>query len=39
MSVDIDVDILLYASDTGCAEHDRAADYLRRCAADGQVVR
>ena len=37
MSFGIDVNILLYASDSDCPEHDRAAGFLRRCASDGQV--
>jgi toxin-antitoxin system PIN domain toxin len=37
VSFGIDVNVLLYASDEGSAQHPRAAAFLRRCAADGEV--
>ena len=37
MSFAIDVNILLYASDTGSPLHRRAADYLAGCAQGGEV--
>ena len=37
MSFGIDVNILLYASDRGSAQHARAAGFLQACAAEGQV--
>ena len=37
MSFGIDVNILLYASDRGSAQHSRAVDFLQACASGGQV--
>lgn len=37
MSFGIDVNLLLYASDNRCAQHERAAGFLQTCAADAQV--
>jgi toxin-antitoxin system PIN domain toxin len=37
MSFGIDVNILLYASDTGSAEHDKARAFLDQCATGGEV--
>lgn len=37
MSFGVDVNILLYASDTASPRHERAAAFLERCAADGEV--
>ena len=37
MSFGIDVNILLYASDQGSAQHARATAFLQSCAADAQV--
>ncbi len=37
MSFAIDVNVLLYACDSSCPEHERAEGFLRRCAADGEV--
>ncbi|GMV46393.1 MAG: ribonuclease VapC48 [Pseudomonadota bacterium] len=38
MSFAIDVDILLYASDAGCAEHAKARVFIERCAAGSEVI-
>lgn len=37
MSFGIDVNILLYASDEGSAQHAKASQFLNECAATGQV--
>jgi toxin-antitoxin system PIN domain toxin len=37
MSFGIDVNILLYASDDSSPVHEKAADFLARCAADREV--
>ena len=37
MSFGVDVNILLYASDAASPRHERAAAFLERCAADGEV--
>ena len=37
MSFGVDVDLLLYASDSSCPQHQRAAAFLNDCAANGQV--
>lgn len=37
MSFGIDVNLLLYASDSGCPQHERAAGFLQACAADTQL--
>lgn len=37
MSFGIDVNLLLYASDSSCPEHDAASAFLRDCAANSQV--
>ena len=37
MSFGIDVNILLYASDSGSAPHDKASDFLRACATGHEV--
>ena len=37
MSFGIDVNLLLYASDESCAQHTKAAEFLRRCAAGPEV--
>lgn len=37
MSFAVDVNLLLYASDRGCPQHERAAAFLMGCAANGQV--
>ena len=37
MSFGIDVNLLLYASDSGCPQHERAAGFLQTCAADTQL--
>jgi toxin-antitoxin system PIN domain toxin len=37
MSFSIDVNLLLYASDSSGPEHPRASTFLRDCAAGGQV--
>jgi hypothetical protein len=37
MSFGVDVNLLLYASDSSCPQHARAAAFLDDCAAKGQV--
>ena len=37
MSFGIDVNILLYASDSGCPQHERAASFMQSCAAETRV--
>ena len=37
MSFGIDVNILLYASDSSSPLHDRAAEFLQRCATGREV--
>jgi hypothetical protein len=37
LSFGVDVDLLLYASDSSCPQHQRAAAFLNDCAANGQV--
>lgn len=38
MSYSIDVNILLYASDVGCAEHAKAGAFLADCAASRELL-
>ena len=38
MSYSIDVDILLYASNAGCAEHPKASAFLADCAASRELL-
>lgn len=37
MSYAVDVNLLLYASDAGCAQHAAARDFLESCAADNEL--
>jgi toxin-antitoxin system PIN domain toxin len=37
MSFGIDVNVLLYASDSGCAEHERAKSFLQQCVDGGEL--
>ena len=37
MSCSVDVNVLLHTSDTGCAEHAKAAEFVAACAADKEL--
>lgn len=37
MSYSVDVNVLLYASDAGCAEHSKAAAFVSACATDKEL--
>ena len=37
MSYSVDVNVLLYASDAGCAEHAMASEFVAACAGDKEL--
>jgi len=37
VSYSVDVNVLLYASDAGCDEHPKAAEFVAACAADKEL--